>query len=123
MIETIKKGFYVHHKGGIYFVHGLARDEFDNTIVVYESTQSCGDEIVQTTIEPGVLRVVDTSPRSRYRHARNFIELVDPTTGEPCGDGHGIPRFQRVVGWLKGTPLVNDQTRRAIPFVSTYIKS
>lgn len=93
----ISKGFYVHYKGGIYFVHGLARnmDVAGDPVVIYDSVQST---------EP-VPEDVYTHETMRFRTVSDFEELVEPSTG--MSSSSGLPRFQRVVGWTReGRPRV-----------------
>jgi hypothetical protein len=114
---VIRKGFYVHYKGGIYFVQGLAVNHDGKPFaVIYESTQGCGDELHRA--RDGVIQVVDNRPDASYRSVQEFTERVDPVTGEPWEGG--VPRFQRVVGWLRGVPLVEVAERRAEPFVTRH---
>lgn len=110
--HRVKKGFYVHYKGGVYFVLGVAenKDEGGDSLVIYESTQGCGDE-VQSTRNPTVDIAIDEGPTGlRYRKIDEFLQLVESVNGEP--DPSGIPRFQRVVGWKQGIPLVTDPDGR-----------
>lgn len=76
--KTVERGFYQHHKGGIYFVHGIAENHDGGPpLVIYESLQG-----------------VNKSPqRMCYRTLDEFIEEV-PTVrgGEPTSD----PRFVRI---------------------------
>lgn len=107
-MSSISRGFYVHYKGGVYFVQGTALDgdthSDDNPLVVYESVQGCGDAFAydpQTDMFPGG-DPGRAGPRTRS--VGQFIERVNPVTGE--ADFDGVPRFQRVVGWHRGVPLV-----------------
>ena len=113
---TISRGFYVHYKGGIYFVQATAYDgdsqDTDKALVVYESVQGCGDSFVfdpKTGRETRVPMETPTDLGPRTRTVEQFSERVNSQTGEY--DPNGIPRFQRVVGWAKSgetavTPLV-----------------
>lgn len=98
-LPEVSKGFYVHYKGGIYFVTAVLRDGDDHgsdkQLVCYETVQGC---------EPGP----DHGPR--YRTVKDFIEPVDPSNGHLAGvyydaDKH-VPRFQRVVDFQGGHPVV-----------------
>lgn len=107
------RGFYVHYKGGIYFVQSTAYDgddhESEKALVVYDSVQGCGDdfELDSNTGRKRAKTVFNAGPRTRA--VEQFVERVNSATGEV--DPQGIPRFQRVVGWAKAgenatTPLV-----------------
>lgn len=73
---TITKGFYLHYKGGVYFVHGVADMERDEALaeglVVYESVEA-------TEETPATMRAMTLSE----------------FTGEVA---RGIPRFRRLTG-------------------------
>jgi len=118
--HRVKKGFYVHYNGGIYFVLGVAQNmgEGGDTLVIYESTHGCGDA-TECSDNPTIEVATDDGPTGlRYREIEEFIQLVDCSTGEP--DPSGIPRFQRVVGFRGGNPLVTDPDGRdATVFVFT----
>jgi hypothetical protein len=97
-------GLYVHYKGGIYFVHGTARDGDDtegpnrhDEIVIYESANAQG------------------STRF-WRKLENFNEVVDPTTGKPSVAEGAVFRFQRVHGWHEGLPIVDCTDRYLIVY-------
>lgn len=106
-MNRIARGFYVHYKGPIYFVQSIAinGDTHDDTdvLVVYETTQGCGESYV---IDPdkGPVLTDPGRPGPRTRTVNQFVERVNPVTGEAALDG--VPRFQRVVGWSGGVPLV-----------------
>lgn len=120
----IKRGFYVHYKGPIYFVNGVQKDP-DNPkgdLVSYESVQGC-EEWPQT---------------GRYRPVAEFEELVEVSyidmtnsfTVSPTVNAglptpleamkmkkDKIPRFQRVVGWDPiGRPIVQTPSG-PLPFL------
>lgn len=105
------RGFYVHYKGGCYFVHGLARNmdgvgDDGDAVVIYDSVQS-------TDFDPQGHKHVDDG--MRYRTVHDFEELVDPATGHLALEGGGIPRFQRVVGWTRdGRPRVKITGAQAV---------
>lgn len=108
----VTKGYYVHYKGGIYFVHGIAtngdtHDEKD-ALVIYEA-------VAHTSAES------DGTPKMRFRRVDDFTRMIDWATGLSdteafqkgiVNKGQEIPRFQRVVGWRDGRPLVQDPDGR-----------
>jgi len=86
-MPPVRRGFYRHYKGGIYWVHGLceshATDGAPSVLSVsYESTQSAEDGITRT------------------RPVAEFEEIIDYRTGNPPTEDtpHScrMPRFERV---------------------------
>lgn len=93
---------YVHYKGGIYRTCGHADDGVNpddptKTVVVYENSHG----------------------RRFYRTVADFTQIVDPRTGEPAKVG--IRRFQQVVGWFGGTPIVGNENGTVSLFVSQWV--
>lgn len=130
----VSKGFYVHYKGGIYFVTGIAANgdshDWKDQYVIYESTQGCGDDVA--VYDDGMIShipVLEASIGARFRTAEDFTCMVDWATGLSDQEallkgvhnkGQSIPRFQRIVGWKNGRPLVTDpdgRDGRAFAFV------
>lgn len=118
---NVSKGFYVHYKGGIYFVTGIALNgdshNWQDQHVIYESVQGCGDDVEMQ----GPNMVAISSPTelhgSRFRTVEDFTRMIDWDSGLTEAEaaqagvvnmGQYIPRFQRIVGWRYGRPLVAD---------------
>jgi hypothetical protein len=133
MSQIVTKGFYVHYKGGIYFVHKTATSLFGEPIVIYESVQGCGDDVSKMSIVEGqhYMEVDKDHVGTCYRKLAEFIQEVDWTTGltddeaflkNIVNQGQMIPRFQRVVGWREGRPLVlaNDKDTMVVAFSPQY---
>lgn len=121
---NVTRGLYVHYKGGIYFVLGVAKngdDHGDETrLVIYETTQGCGD-VVDKNGEADDSD--DLGPR--FRTVEDFTCPVDWATGLTDDEAHEagvknngqlIPRFQRVLGWKNGHPLVAGSERNTMTY-------
>jgi len=104
----VEKGYFVHYKGGIYFVHGCASNgdthDDDDQLVIYEAV----------ALENGI---AEGGSKMRFRTVEDFIKEIDWRTGLSDEEalakgvenrGQEIPRFQAIVGWNKGRPLVLD---------------
>jgi hypothetical protein len=78
---TVKRGFYRHYKGPVYFVEGVGTLHDDTRrVVVYQSTQSAEDG----------------EPRLRFED--DFEAWVDRETGGPCSPAalRRVRRFARI---------------------------
>lgn len=77
----IKRGFYHHWRGGIYFVHGTAINDADGVeLVVYESVQGCAED----------------PQRMRTRTVADFTEEVVLPGGVAPGVAGTAPRFKHI---------------------------
>jgi hypothetical protein len=109
-MTTVKRGFYVHYKGGIYYVRSVAfdMDEEGEPLVLYDSVQS------------------SETDSSRYRKQSEFIQQVDTRNGNPYTENlpniYVCPRFQRIVGWTRlSYPLVRGElSGEPTPFGTFY---
>jgi hypothetical protein len=96
------EGTYVHYKGNTYRAlgcidDGANPDDVNGTRVLYENTNG----------------------RRFYRTVADFTQVVDPCTGETAEAG--VHRFQLVVGWANGSPIVMRDGKPII-FVSQWIE-
>ena len=73
----VTRGFYRHYKGGIYYVHGVSRnDDTGEQLVIYASVQGNADDVL------------------RHRTLTEFtedVELLDPEEAPQL-----VPRFKRM---------------------------
>lgn len=123
-MEHVSRGFYVHYKGGIYFVTGVAANgdshDWKDQLVIYETTQGCGDDV---ELDGPNLVAIHSPPEThgaRFRTVEDFTREIDWDTGLTdeeafqkgiVNTGQQIPRFQRIVGWKDSRPLVRSHER------------
>lgn len=112
-MNKVEKGFYVHYKGGIYFVQGIAANgdthDWNDQLVIYETVDCAGEP--DTVTGTGLMR---------FRTVDDFTKMIDPVTGADSTSATAISRFQRILGWHRGCPLVKnpDGINPPVVFVS-----
>lgn len=70
--HRIRRGPYIHYKGGVYWVEGLARHDDGTLLVVYRSPQGDEEDILRTRTLSQFTEQVETTAYSGRRFIRGW---------------------------------------------------